>query len=172
MAQSRLDETDIRILSALQESGRLSNVDLAQSVGLSPSACLRRVQALEAGGYVRGYTALLNPKLLGLGVTAIVMVQIAQDSEEKMEAFRRRVQEFPEVQFCLSVTGSADYVLRIVAPDLETFERFVVRDLLKTPGVKDVRSHFVLGTVKDHCNLPLTYLGAVHRPGTRPGGDA
>jgi Lrp/AsnC family leucine-responsive transcriptional regulator len=157
MPQARLDALDIRILDALQGDGRLSNVELAGRIGLSPSACLRRVQALEAEGYVRGYVANLSPKKLGLGVTAIVLVQIAQDNEEQTEAFRMRMQGFPEVLFCLSVTGAADYILRVVAPDLEAFERFVVRDLLKTPGVKDVRSHFVLNSVKDQMSLPLTY---------------
>lgn len=161
MPQSRLDSLDIRILEALQENGRLSNVDLAGRIGLSPSACLRRVQALETDGFIRGYVANLNPKRLGLGVTAIVLVQIAQDHEDHVEAFRQRMLQFPEVLFCLSVTGSADYVLRIVAPDLEAFEKFVVRDLLKTPGVKDVRSHFVLNSVKDQTSLPLTYVEQV-----------
>lgn len=157
MPQARLDALDIRILDALQGDGRLSNVELAGKIGLSPSACLRRVQALESEGYIRGYVANLSPKKLGLGVTAIVLVQIAQDNEEQTEAFRERMLGFPEVLFCLSVTGAADYVLRVVAPDLEAFERFVVRDLLKTPGVKDVRSHFVLNSVKDQMRLPLTY---------------
>lgn len=157
MPQARLDALDIRILDALQGDGRLSNVELAGKIGLSPSACLRRVQALESEGYIKGYVANLSPKKLGLGVTAIVLVQIAQDNEEQIEAFRQRMIAFPEVLFCLSVTGAADYVLRVVAPDLEAFERFIVRDLLKTPGVKDVRSHFVLNSVKDQANLPLTY---------------
>lgn len=157
MAQARLDALDIRILQALQENGRLSNVELAGRIGLSPSACLRRVQALESEGYIRGYVANLSPKKLGLGVTAIVLVQVAQDNEEQTAAFRERMLAFPEVLFCLSVTGAADYVLRVVAPDLEAFEKFVVRDLLKTPGVKDVRSHFVLNSVKDQSSLPLTY---------------
>ena len=154
---ARLDKLDVAILDALQENGRLSNVDLAAKIGLSPSACLRRVQALENDGYIRGYVAALSPKKLGLGVTAIVLVQIAQDNEEQTAAFRERMLSFSEVLFCLSVTGAADYVLRVVAPDLEAFERFVVRDLLKTPGVKDVRSHFVLNSVKDQTGLPLTY---------------
>ena len=162
MPQSRLDPTDIRILEAIQTNGRLSNVDLANRIGLSPSACLRRVQALESEGYVRGYSAQLNPKKVGLGVTAIVMVTIAQDNEDQMEAFRRRMIALPEVLFCLAVTGVADYILRVVAPDLEAFERFVVRDLLKTPGVKDVRSHFVIGTVKDNVGLPLNYAEGLH----------
>jgi Lrp/AsnC family transcriptional regulator, leucine-responsive regulatory protein len=157
MPQARLDALDVRILEALQSDGRLSNVELAGRIGLSPSACLRRVQALENEGYIRGYVATLNPKKLGLGVTAIVLVQIAQDNEAQMDAFRERMIAYPEVLFCLSVTGAADYILRVVAPDLEAFERFVVRDLLKTPGVKDVRSHFVLNSIKDQSALPLTY---------------
>ena len=163
MPPSRLDATDVRILETIQDNGKLSNVDLAERVGLSPSACLRRVQALETDGYVRGYAALLNPKKLGLGVTAIVMVQIVQDNEEQVEAFRSRMASLPEVLFCLAVTGVADYVLRVVAPDLEAFERLVVRELLKTPGVKDVRSHFVIGNIKDHVGLPLSYVDESRR---------
>jgi Lrp/AsnC family leucine-responsive transcriptional regulator len=162
MPQARLDALDIRILEALQSDGRLSNVELAGRIGLSPSACLRRVQALEAEAYIKGYVANLSPKKLGLGVTAIVLVQIAQDNEEQTNAFRQRMLDFPQVLFCLAVTGTADYILRVVAPDLEAFERFVVRDLLKTPGVKDVRSHFVLNSLKDQTSLPLTY--ADHAP--------
>ena len=158
MPNSRLDQIDLRILDALQDNGRLSNVELAGRIGLSPSACLRRVQALETGGYINGYVATLNPKKLGLGVTAVVMVQIAQDNEEQTHAFRERMTHFGEVLSCLSVTGPVDYILKVAAPDLEAFEKFVVSELLKTPGVKDVRSHFVLSSVKDELSLPLTYV--------------
>ncbi len=134
MPQSRLDSIDIRILEAIQDNGRVSNVDLASKIGLSPSACLRRVQALESEGYVNGYSAQLNPKKLGLGVTAIVMVQIAQDNEEQMEAFQKKMLAFNEVVFCLAVTGVADYVLRVVAPDLEAY-----RALCRTRSPEDAR---------------------------------
>ena len=153
--QNGLDPRDREILMALQEDGRISNVELANKVGLSPSACLRRVQALEQKGYVAGYTAKLDPKRLGLSVTAFVSVQIAQDQEEATESFRAAVRDMPHVVECYAVTGTYDFLLRVVAPDLETYENQTVKPLLRIPAVRDVRTNFVLEPVKDEACLPL-----------------
>ena len=158
MGNGRLDEIDTRILTALQENGRLSNVELASRVGLSASACLRRVQALETDGFIHGYSARLDPKKLGLGIVAFVQVQIAQDDESATQAFRARMHEMPEVVDCFAVTGNFDYVLKVVAPDLETYENFAMKRLLKTPGVREVRSSFVLDSVKGSSVLPLSFV--------------
>ncbi len=155
MAAGRLDAIDTRILAALQDNGRLSNVDLAGRVGLSASACLRRVQALETDGFIQGYTARLDPKKLGLGIVAFVQVQIAQDDETGTQVFRNTMLDMPEVVECFAVTGSFDYVLKVVAADLETYENFAMKRLLKIPGVREVRSSFVLDSVKGHEALPL-----------------
>lgn len=155
MVQSGLDPRDHQILVELQRNGRISNVDLAGVVGLSPSACLRRVQALESEGYIVGYAARLNPKRLGLSVTAFVAVQIAQDQEEATESFRAAIHKMPHVVDCYAVTGNYDFLLRVVAPDLETYENKTVKLLLKVPAVRDVRTNFVLEPVKEETCLPL-----------------
>jgi Lrp/AsnC family leucine-responsive transcriptional regulator len=158
MARARLDAIDRKILAALQNNGRLSNVELAALAGLSPSACLRRVQALEGGGVLVGYAARLDPKKVGLGLTAFVQVQIAQDRESDIETFRRTLDTLPEVVSCYAVTGDHDYVLKVVAPDLEAYEAFAMKRLLKLPGVRHVQTSFVLEVVKDAPALPLTYI--------------
>ncbi len=156
MAAHRLDKIDLRILAALQQNGRLSNVDLASQVGLSASACLRRVQSLEHSGYITGYSTHLDEKRLGLGITAFVQVQVAQGDEQAVDTFRTRVRTMPEVVECYAVTGSFDYLLKVVAPDMESFEQFAMKQLLKTPSVRDVRTCFVLEAMKDRSVLPLT----------------
>jgi len=155
MAQNGLDPRDHQILVELQKNGRISNVELANKVGLSPSACLRRVQALESRGFIAGYAARLDPKRLGLSVTAFVSVQIAQDQEEATESFRAAVRDMPHVVECYAVTGTYDFLLRVVAPDLETYENQTVKPLLRIPAVRDVRTNFVLEPVKDEACLPL-----------------
>ncbi|MGF1454487.1 MAG: Lrp/AsnC family transcriptional regulator [Alphaproteobacteria bacterium] len=159
MAAHRLDQIDLRILNALQENGRLSNVDLAGRVGLSASACLRRVQGLEQEGYITGYSAYLDAKRLGLGITAFVQVQVAQDNESATQEFRERIGAMAEVVECYAVTGSFDYLLKVMAADMERFEQFAMKRLLKTPGVRDVRTCFVLDTMKAASVLPITEQG-------------
>ena len=153
--QNGLDPRDREILMALQDDGRISNVELANKVGLSPSACLRRVQSLEQKGYVAGYTARLDPKRLGLSVTAFVAIQIAQDEEEATESFRAAIKEMPHVVECFAVTGTYDFLLRVVAPDLETYENETVKPLLRIAAVRDLRTNFVLEPVKDGPSVPL-----------------
>ncbi len=155
MPNARLDKIDLAILNALQENGRVSNVDLAGRIGLSPSACLRRVQALEAEGYITGYAAKLDAKKLGLGITAFVQVQVAQDSESATADFRDHILSMSEVVDCYAVTGGFDYLLRVVTSDMETYESFTMKRLLKTPGVKDVRTSFVLEAMKPNCGLTI-----------------
>jgi len=151
-----LDAIDRNILNALQDNGRLSNVELANKVGLSPSACLRRVQALEGQGFISGYAARLAPKKLGLGVTAFIQVQFAQNEDTNTDSFKQAMANMENVLACYAVNGSFDYLLKVVATDLEAYEEFVMRKLLKTPGVKEVRSAFVLESVKDTVSLPLS----------------
>jgi len=155
MAQDGLDPRDQQILVELQKNGRVSNVELANKVGLSPSACLRRVQALEQRRFIAGYAARLDPKRLGLSVTAFVSVQIAQDQEESTDSFRAAVRDMPHVVECFAVTGTYDFLLRVVAPDLETYENNTVKPLLRISAVRDVRTNFVLDPVKETGSLPL-----------------
>lgn len=157
MAQDGLDPRDRDILIALQKNGRISNVDLANAVGLSPSACLRRVQALETKGYIAGYQARLDPKRIGLSVTAFVSIQIAQDQERATESFRATIKDMPHVVSCYAVTGNYDFLLRVVAPDLESYEDQTVKPLLKIPAVRDLRTNFVLEPVKEASELPISF---------------
>lgn len=149
---------DARILALLQAQGRLSNVDLAQQVALSPSPCLRRVRQLEEAGLIRGYVALLDPRKVGLGLQAYVNVSLDKRRESAVLAFHAAMQSAPEVLTCIALTGEMDYLLHVVAEDLEHFSRFLMDRLLKLEGVANVKSSFVLQAVKDTTALPLAQL--------------
>jgi Lrp/AsnC family leucine-responsive transcriptional regulator len=154
----RLTRTDRRILELLQADAHISNVELAERVGLSPSPCLRRVKLLEAQGLIGGYVALLDRRKLGLDVVAFVEVQVDRHSDAGAAAFRAAVQDQPEIVACHMMTGAFDYLLKVVVPNLDAYAEFTLQKLLKMPGVKDVRSSFVLETMKDSTALPLTQL--------------
>lgn len=153
-----LDAIDRRILQALQEDGRLSNVDLAARIGLSPSPCLRRVRALEEAGAIRGYRATLDRESLGLGLTVFVGIKVARHNEEPATAFREAVRALPQVVSCHLVSGEADFLLQVVVPDLAAYERFLLDTLLRLPWVADIRSNFAIQTVKGDSPLPLNHL--------------
>jgi Lrp/AsnC family leucine-responsive transcriptional regulator len=152
------DRVDVRILSLLQADGRLSNVDLAQQVALSPSPCLRRVRQLEESGFIRAYVALLDPKRVGLGLQAYVSVTLDKRREAAVQAFHHAIQAAPEVISCVALTGEMDYLLQVVAEDLEHFSRFLMDRLLRLEGVANVKSSFVLKSVKETTQLPLTQV--------------
>lgn len=153
----KLTRADRKILQILQEDGKISNVDLAERVGLSPSPCLRRVKQLEAAGLVAGYVALLDRRKARLDVLAYVEVQV-DHTEGAAQAFQQAVLREPEVVGCYVMTGSFDYLLRVVAPNLDAYGHLMMQRLLKIPGVKDVRSSFVLDTIKDSTAVPLDYM--------------
>jgi Lrp/AsnC family leucine-responsive transcriptional regulator len=159
MAPRPLDPIDLKILSVLQANSGLSNVDLAAKVGISPSPCLRRVKALEREGFISGYRAVVSRQAVGLGVRAFVEVKLERQSEEVTEKFLSRVQQLPEVVSCYLVTGGLDYVLDVVATSLETYAEFTTARLIKLPGVKEIRSSFVLREVGGQKPLPLEHLG-------------
>ncbi len=163
-----LDRTDVRILEALQTDGRLTNVDLAQRVGLSETPCLRRVRRLEETGVIGRYAAVLDPRAIGLGVLAFVQLTIERHNDVDTEAFRTAVRAHPEVVACWVTTGTHDFLLQVMAPDMDAFADFVMNRVLRFPGVKDVNSSFVLQTVKPPSVLPLTHLKMV-LAGTRGG---
>jgi Lrp/AsnC family transcriptional regulator, leucine-responsive regulatory protein len=150
-----LDRTDRAILTLLQQEGRISNSDLAERVGLSPSACLRRVQKLEADGVIAGYAAQLDPKRLGLGLQAFVRLQLARHDAEHIERFVARLQEWDEVIACHALTGEMDYLLHVVVEDLDHFSRFLLDRVLHHGEVADVNTSFVLRSVKDSRVLPV-----------------
>lgn len=158
MPQEPLDTVDLRILAVLQEDSGLSNVDLAAKVGLSPSPCLRRVKALEGRGLISGYRAVVNRKALGLGVRAFVEVKLERQSEEVTNKFLASIQGLPEVACCYLMTGGLDYLLDVVATDLEAYGAFTTATLIGLPGVKEIRSSFVLKEIGGAKALPTTHL--------------
>jgi Lrp/AsnC family leucine-responsive transcriptional regulator len=158
MASTGLNRTDRRLLELLQRDGSLTNLELASRVHLSPSACLRRVRALEKAGVIRRYVALLDPRKLGLGLMGFVTVKLEKRGRMPTETFARAVKDWPEVLACHALTGDMDYLLRVQVEDLDHFSRFVMSSLLKHPGVLDVKSSFVLEEVKETTALPLAHL--------------
>jgi Lrp/AsnC family leucine-responsive transcriptional regulator len=158
MPNSRFDDFDRRILVTLQSEGRVSNADLADRIGLSATPCLRRVKVLERDGVIRGYRADLDPTRVGLGLTVMVGVKIAVHREEQTSAIQEAFKMLPEVVACHLVSGEIDYLLEVVVPDLPAYERFLVGKLLKFQEIKDVRSNFVIRTVKNRAPLSLEHL--------------
>lgn len=158
MPNHKLDAYDHRILAALQRDGRLSNVQLAEAIGLSPSPCLRRVRLLEEAGVIRRYGADLDRDQVGLGLTVFVGIKVERHHEEQAEAFRRAVVDLPEVISVHLVSGESDFLLQVVVPDLRAYEHFLTGTLLKLPGLSDIRSNFAISTLKESAPLPLQHL--------------
>jgi Lrp/AsnC family leucine-responsive transcriptional regulator len=155
VVSSVLDRTDLLLLTELQQSGRLTNAELAERVHLSPSACLRRVQRLERDGVIAGYRAEVDPERLGLGLQAFVRVQLREHDAASIAAFTGLVNAWDEVVACHALTGDMDYLLQVAVRDLEHFSRFLLDRLLNQAGVADVNSSFVLRTVKAFRGMPL-----------------
>lgn len=153
--QIPLDAADRRILRALQRDGRLAITALAEEVGLSATPCQRRVRRLEEAGVIRRYTAQLDPARIGLPLQAFVQVALESHSEEVAERFHKAVSARPEVLAAYAMSGEMDYLLHVLAPDMESFGDFATRALLRMPGVKATRSGFVLATVKAPGESPL-----------------
>jgi DNA-binding Lrp family transcriptional regulator len=149
-----LDRIDCRILQELQEDGRLSNVELAERVNLSPTPCARRLRRLETEGYIRGYTAIVDPRLIGYSVTAYAFIRLSSNGWQAAEAFEKAVRNLPAVMECSVVSGSSDYLLRIVARDLQDYERFVKRELAVIDAIGTIDSTIVLNRVLDRTVLP------------------
>lgn len=158
MPKFDLDAIDRRIVAELQADARLSNVELADRVGLSPSPCLRRVKRLEREGYIGGYRAALRRDRVGLGLSVFVGVKIDGHANERALQFEEAVRAIPEIIACHLVTGEADYLLEVVVPDLECYQRFLVGKLLNLPVVREVRSNIVIQMVKAGAPLPLDHL--------------
>ena len=155
----RLDAIDWRILKELQADGRITNVALAEKVGLSPPPCLRRVRALEDAGLISGYTVLLDEKALGFGVQAVVLVGLHGQSEADLRAFENRVLGSPFVREAYMLSGESDYVLSCVAPDLEAFHDFVLRELTAWPNVASVKTHLAIRRAKREPGVPFVGAG-------------
>ncbi|MCB1705680.1 MAG: Lrp/AsnC family transcriptional regulator [Halioglobus sp.] len=155
----KLDRTDRRILQAMQKNARISNLELADVVGLSPTPCSRRVKRLEESGLIRGHVTLLNQAMLGLKLTAYIGISMDRHTPDRFEAFEKEVARYPEVMECSVVTGQAsDYLLRAVVPDMEYYERFLLGKLTRIEGVTGVHSSFELRRVIQRTALPLEHI--------------
>jgi len=154
-ARTALDEIDVKILQVLQDDARLPNTSLADTVGLSPSPCLRRVKLLEEGGVIEGYRAILNRAAINLKLTVFAGVKVERHSHENADKFVKGVLAIPEVVACHLVSGEVDFLIEAVVPDVERYESTVLRRLLAMPTVRDVRTSFAMRTYKAGGILPL-----------------
>ena len=153
-----LDAIDARILTELQSDGGLTNAELAERVGLSPSPCLRRVKLLADAGVIKKRVALVDGNAIDLKVSVFIHVTLEKQIEENLSAFEAAVEARPEVVECYLMTGESDYLLRVVVPDLEAYERFLMEHLTRIPGVSNIKSSFALNQVKYSTALPLDHL--------------
>ena len=155
MARVKLDEIDRRILRDLQDTGRITNVELARRAGISAPPCLRRVRALEEAGYIRGYHADLNDQALGYGVTVFAQVGLKSQAESDLVAFERLVATWPMVRECYMLAGEADFQLKIVSPDWDTYQVFLTTELTAAPNVGQVKSSLAIRASKSLPGVPL-----------------
>jgi|TARA_B110000977_G_C11016407_1_gene469648 Lrp/AsnC family leucine-responsive transcriptional regulator len=155
----KLDRTDRRILEAMQQDGRISNLELAEKVGLSPTPCSRRVKRLEESGIIDRHVTLLNQSALGLKLTAIIGISMDRHTPERFENFESQVNEYPEIIEASVVTGqSYDYLVKAVVPDMEYYEELLLGRITRIEGVTGVHSSFVLRKVISKTALPLTHI--------------
>lgn len=169
MRATRLDATDWLILRELQADGRITNIELARKVGISAPPCLRRVRALEEAGIIEGFTVLLDDKALGFDVSAFAMIKLHSQAEADLSAFEAWVERAPVVRDCYMLSGEIDFLLRCVAPDLSTFQDFIIRDLTAAPNVESVKTSLVIRSSKHVSGVP-TELVAHEAEQARRGG--
>ena len=150
-----MDSKDRQIVQALQAEGRLTNQDLSDRVNLSPSPCLRRVRLLEEQNVIKGYTALVDQKAWGLPVTVFIRIKLERHGDAAVSKFEKAIQNMPQVMDCWLMTGRSDYLLRVIASDLDDYERFVRRELQRVPGIASIDTSFAYGSVKHAQVLPV-----------------
>ena len=150
-----MDNLDKKIVFELQKNGRLSNFEIAEKVGLSPSPCLRRIKNLEKKKIISGYTAIVDEELFGYPVTAFVSVRLENQTDGTLKKFEEGISTLVEVVDCWLVTGNRDYLLRVVAENLKTYEKFMREDLTKIQGIGSIETNFALGSVKTKQPLPI-----------------
>ena len=158
MPGHKLDQIDRHILAELQADGRMTNVELARRVGISAPPCLRRVRTLEEAGYIRGYHAVVDPRMLGFEVQVFAMVGLATQAEADLTAFEQRCRDWPLVRECHMLNGEVDFVLKCVAPDLSTFQGFLTGELTSAPNVASVKTSLVIRGTKDEPGVPFDVL--------------
>jgi Lrp/AsnC family transcriptional regulator, leucine-responsive regulatory protein len=155
MASPFIDPTDKRILAILQEDGRRRNTELADAINMTPAPCLRRVKELEESGVIRKYVALVEPRLVGLNLTALIEVKLVSQTQARLESFERTISKLPNVLECSLVTGDWDYVLKVVVGDLDEYQKFLVTQLTALRDVQNLKSTIVMKSVKQTTALHL-----------------
>jgi Lrp/AsnC family leucine-responsive transcriptional regulator len=150
-----LDRTDRRILECLQADGRISNVDLAKKVNLTPTPCIERVKRLEKQGYIMGYTAILDPQMVGAGLLVFIEIDLSHNSPDGFKKFREEAQKLPEVMDCHLVSGNFDYLIKARVSDMKAYRELLGDKILSLPTVKASRSYVVMEEVKETLTLPL-----------------
>jgi DNA-binding Lrp family transcriptional regulator len=152
---ANLDSIDRRLLAELQAEGRVTNVELAQRVGLTAPPCLRRVRALEEAGVIRGYHAEIDASKLGFAITVFAMVSLKSQAEDDLRAFENHMKELPEVRECHMLNGEIDFILKIVSRDLQSFQEFLTSKLTPAPNVASVKTSLTIRTAKQIPGVPL-----------------
>ena len=160
MPGSKLDPIDRHILAELQADGRMTNVELARRVGISAPPCLRRVRTLEEAGFIRGYHADVDPRMLGFEVQVFAMVGLLSQAEADLGRFEQRCRDWPMVRECHMLNGEVDFILKCVAPDLSTFQTFLTEQLTAADNVASVKTSLVIRGAKDEPGLPFDVLEA------------
>lgn len=158
MKQTELDKLDQKILATLQRDGRISNQQLAEQVGLSPAACWRRVRTLEETGIITGYSALVAPDRIGQGLCVLVNLSLQRHSIDSTVGIEQQVSSYPEVLQCFAVTGNADFVMRVIVPDMASYDRFLNEKIFTLQGIAQVHSNFSLREIKNTQTIPVTEL--------------
>ena len=155
----KLDRLDKRILREIQRDGTITNLELAERIGLSPSPCARRVKQLEDAGIILDRVTLLDPKKLDLKLTALIQISMDRHTPDRFEKFEEQIRSYAEVTECLLITGqSADYQLKVVVPDMEYYQEFLLNKITRIEGVTDVHSSFMLREVQNTTALPLEHI--------------
>lgn len=150
----KLDAIDRKIVAILQEEGRIRTIDLAERIGLSPTPCARRIVRLEEEGVITGYTATVNQDKMGLPISIFVSVELENQGAEALQRFEKEVVSFEEVMECFIMTGSQDFLMRVVAADLASYEKFLQEKLTRVPGIRMIRSRFALRRIVKRSRLP------------------
>jgi DNA-binding Lrp family transcriptional regulator len=155
MADPNLDEIDLKILQRLQDDGRITNVELANSVGLTAPPCLRRMRALEDEGVINSYHAAIDPAKMGYTITVFAMVSLKSQAETDLQAFEEHVQKLPEVRECYMLNGEIDFILKVVAKDLQQFQSFLTSHLTAAPNVASVKTSLTIRSAKHLPGVPI-----------------
>ena len=153
--ENKLDDIDKKILSILQENGRITNAELASRVGMSPPPMLERVRKLEKKGIIQKYVALINPDAVGKGTMALVSVSLDRHRIRSIDQFTQAIDTLPEVMECYHITGEDDYLLKVAVKDINEYEDFILKKLTKLPALSTIKTSFILSTVKYETKFPI-----------------